>query len=172
MGDIHYFKPWISNAAHLTLFRIEDYPFVLSFSNRISYVTQFGETKEVPVFERFFVGGQDSLRGYAAAGEVGYPSGGKTYDVFNVEFSFPLARERKKSIVKFVTFFDMGSAWDRVKDISGRIGSGQRDLKTDAGFGIRFVTPAFPIRLDWGYGFNHRPGERLYQINFGLGQFF
>ena len=43
---------------------------------------------------------------------------------------------------------------------------------TDAGFGIRFTTPAFPIRLDWGYGFNHRPGERLYEINFGLGNLF
>jgi len=41
-----------------------------------------------------------------------------------------------------------------------------------AGIGIRFVTPAFPIRLDWGYGFNHRPGEQNYQINFGIGSLF
>ena len=83
-----------------------------------------------------------------------------------------MARERKRTIVKFVTFIDVGTAWDRVRDVSGRIGSGVRDLKVDAGFGIRFVTPAFPIRLDWGYGFNHRPGEKLYQINFGLGNLF
>jgi outer membrane protein insertion porin family len=171
-GDIHFLKPWISNAAHLTLFRIEDYPVVFSLSNRAAYLTQFGETKEVPVFERFFVGGQDSLRGYAAAGEVGYPSGGKIYDVLNAEIGVPLARERKRTIVKFVVFFDMGTAWNRVRDVNLRIGTGERDLKTDAGCGIRFTTPAFPIRLDWGYGFNHRSGEKLYQINFGLGNLF
>ena len=43
---------------------------------------------------------------------------------------------------------------------------------TDIGIGIRFVTPAFPIRLDYGYGFNHPPGEKRYQINFGIGPLF
>ncbi|MDD5655897.1 MAG: outer membrane protein assembly factor BamA [Elusimicrobia bacterium] len=171
-GDVHLFKPWLSNAIHFTLLRVEDYPLVLSFNNRASYVTQFNETKEVPVFERFFVGGQDSLRGYAAAGEVGFPTGGKVYDVANVELGFPLARERKRTIVKLVGFFDIGSAWDRLRDVRAHVGPGIQDLKCDAGIGIRFTTPAFPIRLDWGYGFNHRPGERLYQINFGLGNLF
>lgn len=171
-GDIHYLKTSLTDTIHFHLFSISDWPFVLTFANRAGYVTQFGETKEVPVFDRFFLGGQDTLRGYSASGEVGHPSGGKIYDVFNIEFGFPLARERKKTIVKFVTFLDVGTAWDRVRDISGRVGSGARDIKSDAGFGIRFTTPAFPIRLDWGYGFNHRTGEKLYQINFGLGNLF
>ncbi|MDD5628839.1 MAG: BamA/TamA family outer membrane protein [Elusimicrobia bacterium] len=173
-GDVHFIKPWVTDAAYWTLGTLgdEDWPVVLGASNRVSYVSQFGETKEVPVFERFFIGGQDTLRGYNATGEAGFPTGGKVYDILNIELGVPLARERKKSIVKIVAFFDMGGSWDRVKDISARVGSGLRDLKTDAGIGIRFVTPAFPIRLDWGYGFNHRPGERLYQINFGMGNLF
>lgn len=174
MGQINFFKPSISNAAYFTPTTIgdEDWPVVLGFANRAAYVTPFGATKEVPVFERFFVGGQDTLRGYNPTGEAGYPQGGKVYDIANIELGVPLAREHKKSIVKFVTFFDIGSSWDRTKDVSLRVGTGVRDLKTDAGFGIRFVTPAFPIRLDWGYGFNHRPGEKLYQINFGMGNLF
>ena len=174
MGDVHFLKPWVTDAAYWTPFTVgdEDWPVVLGASNRVSYVTQFGETKEVPVFERFFIGGQDTLRGYNATGEAGVPTGGKVYDIFNIELGAPLARERKKSIVKIVGFFDLGGSWDRTKDISGRIGSGLRDLKTDAGVGIRFVTPAFPLRLYWGYGFNHRPGENLYQINFGMGNLF
>lgn len=172
MGDIHFFKPSMTNQAHKTLFTVEDWPFVLSAYHRAGYVTQFGETKLVPVQDRYFIGGQDSLRGYSPSGEAGFPQGGKLYSVANVEFGFPLARERKKSIVKLVFFADIGGAWDRVRDVSGRVGSGTRDLKTDVGFGLRFVTPAFPIRLDYGYGLNHRNGERLYQINFGLGPLF
>lgn len=171
-GDIHLFKPFYANQAHYTLFTVEDWPFVLSFYNRGGYATQFNKTKQVPVQDRYFIGGQDSLRGYSPSGEAGFRQGGKFYDVANLEFGFPLARERRKTIVKLVFFGDIGGSWDRVKDISGRVGSGERDLKTDVGFGLRFVTPAFPIRLDYGYGLNHRTGERLYQINFGLGPLF
>lgn len=172
MGNIHFFKPFYASQAHKTLFTVGDWPFVMSLYNRGGYITQFGETKYAPVQDRFFIGGQDSLRGYQPSGEAGYPSGGKIYDVANIEFGFPLARERKKSIVKLVVFADAGGSWDRVRDVSGRIGTRTRDIKTDVGVGLRFVTPAFPIRLDYGYGLNHRPGERLYQINFGLGPLF
>lgn len=172
MGDISFFKPSITNQAHYTMFTVDDWPFVASIYHRGGYVTQFSGTKQVPVQDRYFIGGQDSLRGYSPSGEAGYNQGGKIYSVANVEFGFPLAREHKKSIVKLVIFGDIGGAWDRAHDVSGRIGSGTRDIKTDVGFGLRFVTPAFPIRLDYGYGLNHRSGERLYQINFGLGPLF
>jgi len=171
-GDIHLLKPYIFNSIHFTLASIEDYPLVLSASNRGGYVTQFNQTKEVPIFERFYVGGQDSLRGYTYSGQVGFPDGGKVYDVFNIELGFPLARERRKTIVKLVGFFDAGGAWDNVSSMRLRIGQNDLDVKTDMGIGIRFVTPAFPIRLDWAYGFNHRPGEQNFQINFGIGSLF
>jgi len=174
LGGVNFFKPWLTDAAYWTPLTVgdEDWPIVLGASNRASYVSQFGDTKDVPVFERFFIGGQDTLRGYNANGEAGFLTGGKVYDIFNIELGVPLAREHKKSIVKLVGFFDMGGSWAAVREISTRIGPDTRDLKTDAGFGIRFVTPAFPIRLDWGYGFNHRPGEKVYQINFGMGNLF
>jgi len=121
-GDIHLLKPFFHNSLHHTLATVGDYPLVLSFSNRGGYVTQFGQTKEVPVFERYYVGGQDSLRGYTYAGEVGYPDGGKAYDVFNVELGFPLARERRKTIVKVVGFFDAGGSWDTMKAVRLRVG--------------------------------------------------
>lgn len=171
-GDINFFKPSLTDAVHYKLADIEDYPLVLTFANRASYITQFGSSKEVPVFNRFFLGGQDTLRGYAPTGEVGDPEGGKVYDVFNIELGFPLARERRKTIVKLVGFFDAGSAWDNMRSVRVRTGTGEEDVKTDVGLGIRFTTPAFPIRLDWGYGFNHRPGEKRYEINFGLGNLF
>ncbi|MFH2202503.1 MAG: outer membrane protein assembly factor BamA [Elusimicrobiota bacterium] len=171
-GDIHFFKPYVSSAYHKTLFEVGDYPLVFTASNRASYITPFNETREVPVFERFFIGGQDTLRGYSSTGEVGARNGGKIYDVFNIELGFPLARERRKTIVKFVTFFDLGGSWENMRSARFTIGKGERDLKTDIGFGIRFVTPAFPIRLDWGYGFQHRPGEEKSQINFGIGSLF
>jgi outer membrane protein insertion porin family len=173
-GGVDIIKPWVTDAAYWTPWTVsdEDWPIVLGASNRASYVSPFGVTKDVPVFDRFFIGGQDTLRGYNANGQAGLSTGGKVYDIFNVELGVPLAREHKKSIVKIVGFFDMGGSWGSIREITDRIGPEYNDIKTDAGIGIRFVTPAFPIRLDWGWGFNHNPGEKRYQINFGMGNLF
>ena len=172
LGDIDYVKPTIANQAHTTLFTLDDWPFVLSLYNRGGYVTAFGKSTQVAVQDRFYIGGQDSLRGYSPSGEAGAPNGGAIYDVANLEFGFPLARERRKTIVKLVVFADAGGSWSSVRGMSARFGGGTNNLKSDVGVGLRFVTPAFPIRLDYGYGLNHRPGERIYQINFGLGPLF
>ena len=173
LGDISFFKPTFSNQGHVTLYRVEDdWPFVLSLYNRGGYITPFGNSRVVTIQDRFYVGGQDSLRGYSPSGEAGFPSGGTVYDVANLELGFPVAREHHKTIVKIVVFTDAGSSWNTFHDVTDRFGSEVQDLKADVGVGLRFVTPAFPIRLDYGYGLNHRPGEKVYQINFGLGPLF
>ncbi|OGR72823.1 MAG: outer membrane protein assembly factor BamA [Elusimicrobia bacterium GWD2_63_28] len=171
-GDVNYYKPSLSYNYNLKLFSIDDYPFVLTVGNRFGFVGRFGDTKEVPVYERYFLGGAETVRGYANNGQIGPLNGGRVYDVMNIEFKFPLARERRRTIVQWAFFFDIGNSWDGFDNISGRFGSGTKDLKTGAGFGIRFTTPAFPIRLDWGYGFNHKSGEQRSDIYFTLGNLF
>ena len=165
-GDINYVKPTIQNQAHAKLFDVDDWPFVLSLYNRGGYITPFGKSTIVAVQDRFYVGGQDSLRGYSPSGEAGDPSGGTIYDVANLELGFPLAREKHKTIVKLVVFTDVGSSWGSFNKINDRFGGDPQDLKSDVGIGLRFVTPAFPIRLDYGYGLNHASGQKNYQAEF------
>jgi len=171
-GDVDFCKPTLSHSWNKKLFSIDDYPFVLAFSNRFGYATQFGGTRRLPVYERYFLGGADTVRGYANNGQVGPLQGGKVYDVANLEFKFPLARERRRTIVQWAFFMDLGNSWEHFDDVTARIGTRTSNLKAGAGFGIRFTTPAFPIRLDWGYGFNHKPGEQQSDIYFTLGNLF
>ncbi len=172
MGDVNFYKPNISYSYNHKLFEIDDYPFVLSFANRFGYVARFGATKSVPVYERYFIGGSETVRGYNSNGQIGPQDGGKVYNVANIEFKFPLARERKRTIVQWAFFFDVGNSWEDFNNVSMRFGTGSTRLKAGAGFGIRFTTPAFPIRLDWAYGFNHEPGEQRSDIYFTLGNLF
>lgn len=172
LGQVNFFEPTLKDAVYFKLFSVEDYPFVLAALNRASMISPFGQTTVVPVFNRFFLGGENDLRGYEPTGEVGDPNGGTVYDVGNLEFSFPVVREHQRTIAELVTFFDAGSAWDSVRQANWEIGTGQTAIKTDAGIGIRFVTPAFPIRLDWGYGFEHNPNEAHSVVTFGMGQLF
>ena len=171
-GQVNFYKPSFSHSYNLKLFSIDDYPFVLAVANRFGFVDRFGSTKRVPVYERYFLGGADTVRGYANNGQIGPENGGRVYDVLNVEFKFPLARERRRTIVQWAFFLDAGNSWESFDDISARFGTHKTDLKAGAGFGIRFTTPAFPIRLDWGYGFNHRTGEQRSDIYFTLGNMF
>ncbi|MCX5792101.1 MAG: outer membrane protein assembly factor BamA [Elusimicrobia bacterium] len=171
-GQVNYYKPTLSHSYNLKLFSIDDYPFVMAISNRLGFAGRFGSTKTVPVYERYFLGGAETVRGYANNGQIGPLNGGKVYDVMNLEFKFPLARERRRTIVQWAFFFDIGNSWNGFDDVSGRFGTGVTNLKAGAGFGIRFTTPAFPIRLDWGYGFNHKPGEQRSDIYFTLGNLF
>ncbi|HOI41774.1 MAG TPA: outer membrane protein assembly factor BamA, partial [Elusimicrobiales bacterium] len=172
MGDVDFYKPALSYSHNFKLFSIDDYPFVLSIANRLGYVARFGDTERVPFYEKYFLGGSETVRGYNSNGQIGPPEGGRLYGVMNLEFKFPLARERRRTIVQWAFFFDAGNSWDRFDDVSLRTGEGEKQLKTGAGFGIRFTTPAFPIRLDWGYGFNHKDGEQRSDIYFTLGNLF
>jgi outer membrane protein insertion porin family len=133
---------------------------------------RYGDTLDVPVYEKYFLGGQDSIRGYDNNGQVGPPNGGTVFYIFNTEFRFPIAREKRHTIIQGAFFFDMGNDWNNLNDISMQVGSSTNQLKTGAGFGIRFTTPAFPIRLDWGYGFNHKSGEQVSQLYFTIGNLF
>jgi outer membrane protein insertion porin family len=171
-GDVNYYKPSFTHSYNLKLFSIDEYPFVFALSNKFGYGAGFGHTPKLPVYERFFLGGADTIRGYNNNGQIGPLNGGNAYDVLNLEFHFPLAREKKRTIVQWAFFMDIGNSWEHFNDVSLRSGSKINDLKMGAGFGIRFTTPAFPIRLDWGYGFNHKPGEQLSDIYFTLGNLF
>ena len=172
MGDVNFYKPNLTYTYNLKLFSIDDYPFVFAVSNKAGYGAGFGKTPQLPVYERYFLGGADTIRGYNNNGQVGPLNGGNVYDILNLEFHFPLAREKKRTIVQWGFFLDVGNSWNHFDNVSMRTGSGVNDLKIGAGFGIRFTTPAFPIRLDWGYGFNHKSGEQLSDIYFTLGNLF
>jgi outer membrane protein assembly factor BamA len=128
--------------------------------------------ESVPLAERFFGGGADSLRAfpYNEAGPrdtgaplvpggptspaTGFPLGGNALFFNNVELRFPLLGEN----IQGVFFHDMGNVFDSVSDISLRYS--QKNLQDfdytvhAAGFGVRYQTPVGPVRLDLAYSLN------------------
>src|SRR5205823_5265783 len=100
-------------------------------------------------------------------GHVGDLNGGEIMHVYNVEYKFPIAPdEHGRTLLQGVFFYDIGGSWNRYSDVDYHTGSGQNVLKQGAGFGIRFKTPVFPLRLDWGHALNAAPGEAQSQFYF------
>jgi len=121
----------------------------------------------VPIFERFFLGGINSLRGWKF-GEVGpldsfgLVYGGSKYDVVNAELLFPIM---EKYGIRGVLFFDAGNAYDENQAIFS-------SFREDIGPGIRWNSPFGPIRIEVGYKLDQREGEKPFEFQFSAGAFF
>ncbi len=123
--------------------------------------------KKLPLYERFYVGGINTVRGLGL-GEAGPrddvsgdPIGGTTELIFNLEYIFPLSTEMK---LKGLVFFDAGNAYDDFDDFG--------KLRYTSGLGIRWMSPMGPIRLEWGYNIDPKPGEGSNKFEFAFGSFF
>ena len=145
-----------------------NYPIVFVLSNKFGSVQAYGRTDEVPPYEKFFLGGADTIRGYERAGEVGPEYGGDMYYVMNAELRFPLAREGRRNMAQLALFFDLGNSWNKFDDLEFSLGPDENQFKAGVGVGLRFTTPSLPIRIDWGYGLNHKSGEDRSHFYFNI----
>lgn len=166
-GDEKFYKLEVEGAKFFsdTYF---DTGLILSLKGEIGFVEAYGG-KKVPIDERFFVGGDFSVRGY----EYGYagpldprtldPIGAKKKIVTSVELTYPIF----KKMLYFATFFDYGLGADRWKDFK------LSNFRGGYGIGIRIITPFAPIRVDWAFKTKKVPGDtNRSRIHFVLGTFF
>lgn len=114
---------------------------------------------DVPASQRFFAGGDNSIRGFGldALGPIdpdtGEVVGGRYLAVGSLEY------ERKiKGPWSAAVFTDFGNAFD--PDYTS-------DWEQSAGLGVRFATPIGPVRIDLAYALTKEPGG--FRLHFGLG---
>jgi len=145
--------------------------------NGTAGVVQGLDGQPVPLFERFFVGGIFTVRGFErnSIGEKLYLSslpdgslspitiGGNKELIFNAEIEFPIFKEVG---IKGVVFFDAGKAWGN--DVPFE----PFDLLTSVGFGFRWQSPVGPLRFEWGFPLNLKDGERSSPFEFTIGNSF
>ena len=123
----------------------------------------FGQ--EIPLYERYYVGGIYSVRGLAfgEGGPLdanGEPIGGENEAYANLDYIFPLLKAIR---LDGDLFFDTGSAYDSLLP---------KDIRYTSGFGIDWISPLGPIRLDYGVNLHKEPGEQMGRFEFAFGTFF
>ncbi len=139
---------------------------VLALSVRGGVAFGLGAPDELPIVERFFLGGRSTVRGYeqdtlGPKGTDGNPTGGNAFLVGNIELRTSIGRG-----FSLAPFFDMGNVWVKAKDMN------LTDLKYTTGIGLRYITPVGPLRIDYGVKLQKDPGESRSALHFSIGHTF
>ncbi len=163
---------------------------------RTGYADAFGASAEegVPIENRFFTGGGNSVRGYKenSLGPKGIAQnfftpqsvsgvvGGRALLLTNAEIRYPLPYLSRINFSGAV-FLDGGNVWGslkalKIKDFRPYASNGDvadEDYRYSAGLGIRYNTPVGPIRLDYGVPIKRETGmSKNGRFHISLGQIF
>ncbi len=117
-----------------------------------------------PLFERFFVGGISTVRGFdvrSLGPEVnGQVIGGNKQLIYNVEYLFPLVPQVK---LRGLVFFDAGNAFSEDEPVR------LQGLRLSTGAGFRWFSPLGPLTLVVGFPIDRMEGERSSAVQFSIG---
>ncbi len=124
------------------------------------------ETDKLPVYERFFLGGMTTIRGfdYGKASPIDPDSGdrigGDKMWYSNIEYVFPLLPDAG---IRGAIFFDIGRAFDNDEDWA------IEEYDKSTGLELRWLSPLGPLRLVWGYNLDPEDDEDTTVWDFSMG---
>jgi len=121
---------------------------------------------DAPIFERFYAGGQGTIRGFRYRGvgpRYGHTElGGDFMALASAEYSFPIYEKTLNGVF----FLDTGTV-----ESSASLGA----WRASVGFGVRFTVPFLgpvPFALDFGIPIAKQPGDRTEIFSFSIGTSF
>lgn len=161
-GNVDYYSLEFRGAQFYPVFEAQTQ--VLSVITHGGIIQNYGNSKVVPYFDRFFLGGPYTLRGfeYRAVGPKdsnNEPVGGKSYGMLSLEYSVEVVNP-----IRVAFFYDGGFVNKGAFDFN------PGSYNDDFGFGIRMSVLGAPLSLDYGIpirgDINNKQGG---QFNFSFG---
>jgi outer membrane protein insertion porin family len=175
-------------------------PFIFRANIEAGFVRS-RSSQGVPIYERYFLGGINTIRGYqlfSLGPKVNvlqtqdpnsalsqFNIGGNLQLILNTEIEFPILSAVQ---IKGVVFFDAGNAYNT--ETAKYCPSPQAaanipevfspctpyptftNLRYSVGFGFRWFSPIGPLRFEWGIPLNRQQGEDPIVFEFTIGNFF
>lgn len=149
-GDVDYYKLELK---HMQYVKGPFEGHLLEIGGRTGVAESYNGDIDVPLFDRFFLGGLDSMRGYRYR-DIGprdrfrEPLGGDTYWFGTAEYSVPIVER-----VRFAAFYDIGMVYKDAYYYNFH------EYADNWGLGIRLLLPIGPLRLDYGIPIHNSTGK-------------
>lgn len=149
-GEVDFYKIELKHAHYIRGF-VEGH--LLELGGRTGVAKSYGDMIDVPLFDRFFLGGLDSLRGYkyrdiGPQDEFGEPLGGDTYWFGFAEYSVPVIER-----VRAAAFYDIGMVYRDPFHYNFT------EYADNWGLGVRLNLPIGLLRLDYGIPIHNSSGK-------------
>ncbi|MGE5218511.1 MAG: outer membrane protein assembly factor BamA [Chloroflexota bacterium] len=188
-GDSRFIKSDLSARWHYPLLKDPNWggAYVLALGGSLGYGIGLAKRndgqKDLPLFERYFLGGINSIRGFTER-SIGprVPSGCRPVDstdpngpkdcsgtdvvggekavVMNTELLFPIMEQYG---IRGVAFFDIGDAFGGSQKFSFN------DMRRSVGAGVRWMSPFGPLRVELGVPLHKLPHDETSVLGFSLG---
>jgi outer membrane protein insertion porin family len=162
-GDVGFDKYVLDTGWYFPLFK----GLIGFVHGKTGYISKNDDNKILPDYEKFYLGGINSIRGFDYRGihltdvndeDIETKIGGTSFVQFNIEMIIPIS---EKLGLMGVVFYDAGNVYDDIIELG--------DLRRSAGYGIRWYSPLAPIRIEYGKILDRREGEEDGQWEFTMG---
>lgn len=166
-SDLEYYKVGYIQKRYFPLFS----DLIFAAKVDLGYGDVYGDTSEMPFFEKFYAGGAKSLRGFESnslgpRGSDGDPIGGSVKTVGSLELYFPAPFKSIRKSVRFGAFVDAGNVFADVDDVDAT------ELRVSTGLSAIWLSPVGPLSLSIAQPLNSEAGDKEEMFQFSLGSAF
>jgi len=163
-GTVNYYRPTLEVVHYQPIGR----KMALGLRGDFGYIRAFSSTTQIPYYQRYFLGGENQIRGYnlrtvAPLNASGTAIGGNKYGLFNAEYYFDVFGP-----LRVLLFFDAGEAYPEGQ------GFYWKTWRTSTGVEARFLMPVLnvPFRLIYAWNPNRDPFQPRTAFKFAVGTTF
>jgi len=145
--------------------------FTLSLGGEIGYGDQYGDTSDLPFFEKFRAGGFDSIRGYennslGPRDSFDDSFGGNFLTTARVQVLFPPPFIENKNRARLALFVDAGNVFEEYDDFD------TSEIRGSVGLGLNWITGLGGISAALATPFNDESDDDTETFQFNLGTSF
>jgi len=166
-SDLEYYKLDLNGAAY---FPLND-TVTFALKGRVAAGDGYGDTDDLPFFERFYSGGINSVRGFdnnslGPRDSNGDSSGGDFVVNAKAELLFPLPFASSLKNVRMSAFVDAGNVYEDIDAFEAS------DIRYSAGLSATWISPLGPVTLSYARPLNSEDGDEEQQVQFTIGASF
>jgi outer membrane protein assembly complex protein YaeT len=161
-GNYDFYRFW----GQIKHYHLLGWQTILAMRLKLGTGDYFGSPQNYPLFYRFFIGGEGSVRGWrywmlGPSTPDNTPIGGLTDMEGSLELRHPIWQKLSGAV-----FLDFGQLSTHAYDVP------ITDLDFSAGPALSYNTPVGPIRIDLGIPFEKPRDQTQWQVYFSIGQYF
>ncbi|MBK1692317.1 outer membrane protein assembly factor BamA [Ectothiorhodospira mobilis] len=169
-SDLEYYKLSYRNQHYLPLRE----RLVLRLSGEVAYGDAYGDTSDLPFFEKYFAGGYRSVRGFedytlGAPGtrdSEGDPYGGNFRLLGGAELIFPPPFMQEADNMRMSVFLDAGQVYPTYEDFEAG------EIRFSTGVGWTWLSPVGALTFSLAEALNDKPDDELQTFQFNIGASF